>query len=105
VDRLNRGPHIADVALNKKWDTMPIAQSALRDGKYDDVIKRCLKDLEKTPTHTQAHWYLGRAYYAKQMWPEAKREMELVGELEPTWRDEYTKPYLEEIEKKLQQGS
>lgn len=90
--------------LMQSWDHPPVAEVELRRGNLDEVIRRCLADIAETPRHVKAHWYLGRAYYAKQMWHEARRALETVGELDPSWRREHTQPYLDEIDKRLSAG-
>lgn len=55
------------LVLCRKWEGPPQAELDLRHGRYDDVIERCLADLEQSPMHTKARWYLAQAYYAKEM--------------------------------------
>jgi TolB-like protein/DNA-binding winged helix-turn-helix (wHTH) protein/tetratricopeptide (TPR) repeat protein len=43
---------------------------------YDDAILACRQALELDPNFAPAHGYLGRAYEAKGMYPEAIRELE-----------------------------
>ncbi len=84
------------------WKRQSQADTDLQAGKWDDVIARCLKDIEKSPLHGKTHWYLGRAYYAKGFWEKAREQMELVSRLEPSWRRDSIEPYLQEIERQLQ---
>jgi tetratricopeptide (TPR) repeat protein len=89
--------------LQAKWAKDSPAESHLLNGQYDEAIEINLAKIEDTPSHFKAHWYLGRAYYGKEMWQEARREMEIVGRLNPPWIED-TQPYIMEIEKKLQQS-
>ena len=43
---------------------------------------------------------MGRAFYAKEMWNEAKEQLEVVAQLQPCWRESIV-PYLEGIERRL----
>lgn len=87
--------------INKKWDRKPQAETDLDLGIQDEVIARCLRDINDNPRHAKAHWYLGKAYYQKEMWNEAKAQMELLAKLDPSWRAEFTEPYVQEIDRQL----
>ncbi len=87
--------------LANKWHKGSEAEKDLRDGQFDEVIKRSEKEINRNPTNIQAHSCLARAYYAKEMWEEAKREMEIVAKINPSWKREFTQPYIEEIDKQL----
>jgi cytochrome c-type biogenesis protein CcmH/NrfG len=87
--------------VTKKWGTPSQAETDLKNGENDAVIARGLKDVAENPQHAKAHWYLGQAYYQKQMWKEAKEQMEIVAQLQPCWRSESTDPYIEEIGRRL----
>ena len=89
------------IKVNRKLGQPSQADKDLSLGKHDAVIERCLNDIAKNPKHAKAHWYLGKAYFEKEMWDEAKSELELVGKLQPDWREESVAPYLEEIERQL----
>lgn len=92
------------LAVCRKWGEPPQAELDLRHGKYDDVIERCLADLERFPMHTKARLYLAQAYYGKEMWEEAKRELEVLSELAPSWQRDFTQPYLDKISQRVGQG-
>jgi tetratricopeptide (TPR) repeat protein len=87
--------------INEKWARKPQAETDLDLGKYDEVIARFLKGINDNPRHAKAHWYLGKAYYDKGMWQEAKAQMEFLARLNPSWRAEFADPYLREIERRL----
>jgi tetratricopeptide (TPR) repeat protein len=87
--------------INEKWARKPQAETDLDLGKYDEVIARCLKDINDNPRHAKAHWYLGKAYYDKGMCKEAREQMELLARLQPSWRAEFTEPYVQEIDSQL----
>ena len=57
--------------------------------------------LKKRPNHVHAHWYLGRAYYLKEKWPEALAAFQEVARIDPTWIDEHVNPYIKAIESKM----
>lgn len=88
--------------VNKTWGREPKAEMDLQNGKFDDVIARALKDIEANPRYAKTHWFLGKAYYDKGMWKEAREEMELLAKLQPSWRREFVDPYLQEIERRLE---
>ena len=77
--------------------TGSIADQELQDGKIDDVIERCLKDISENSMHAKARWYLGKAYYASERWDEACREFHIVAQLQPTWHRDSIQPFLDQI--------
>ena len=87
--------------INEKWARNPQAETDLELGKHDEVIARCLQDIDDNPRHAKAHWYLGRAYFEKEMLSEAKEQLELLAKLYPSWRAEFTEPYVQEIDNQL----
>ncbi len=76
------------------------AKALLEQNKLDELMALTKEKITECPNHTYAHWYLGRAYYLQAEWQQAKEEFETVGRLDPTWQEEYVRPYLEEIQKK-----
>jgi hypothetical protein len=91
--------------VNKKWGQPSQAEKDLASGKHDAVIERSLKDITENPKHAKAHWHLAKAYYEKEMWNEAKTEMEIVARLQPSWRSESVDPYIQEIAIRLNADS
>lgn len=87
--------------VNKAWGREPRAEMDLQNGKIDDVIARALKDIEANPRYAKPHWFLGKAYYDKGMWKEAREQMVLLAKLQPSWRAEFTEPYVQEIDRQL----
>ncbi|MGZ0163093.1 MAG: hypothetical protein ACKVII_04190 [Planctomycetales bacterium] len=87
--------------VNKTWGREPQAELDLQNGNFDDVIARALKDIEANPRYAKPHWFLGKAYYDKGLWKEAREQMELLAKLQPSWRAEFIEPYVQEIDRQL----
>lgn len=77
------------------------ADELLEQDRLDDLIAFTKEKIATHPKHTYAHWYLALAYYHKGMWHDASRAFKKVGELEPTWKEGYVDPYVEELEVKI----
>ncbi|TWT85801.1 hypothetical protein Pla123a_06080 [Posidoniimonas polymericola] len=85
--------------MNRRRPRSAVEQ-AIERGDFEEIIRRAQKQLEQTPHHTRARWSLAKAYFAKEMWAEAKAEFETIGRNDPSWRVKFTEPYLDEIEKR-----
>lgn len=81
------------------------ADELLEQDKLDELIEFAKDKISTHPKHTYAHWYLALAYYHKGKWHDAIRAFRKVGELEPTWREAYVDPYVEELELKIKNSS
>jgi Flp pilus assembly protein TadD len=73
----------------------------LQEGKETEVLI-LVQEREKTfPKDLHVHWYRGKAYYQLGQFKEALEAMQRLHELAPTWREEYTEPYLKAIKEKM----
>lgn len=81
------------------------ADELLEQDKLDELIAFTRERIATHPKHTYAHWYLALAYYHKGLWHDAMRTFRKVGELEPTWKEGYVDPYVEELETKIKNSS
>lgn len=73
----------------------------LDKGDLDGLIGLCNETIERYPSHSYAHWYLGIAYYRKKEWRKSLNEFEFVHHIEPKWRDEYIEPYLDDVRREV----
>jgi tetratricopeptide (TPR) repeat protein len=73
----------------------------LDKGDLDRLIDLCNKIIERYPSHSYAHWYLGIAYYRKKDWRKSLNEFEYINNIEPGWREEYIGPYLEDVRREV----
>jgi len=90
---------------NRKWGRPSQADTDLENGDVDAVIERSLKDIADKPRHAKARWYLGKAYYEKEMWKEANEQMQIVAQLQPCWQNESTDSYIHEITRRMRSDS
>ena len=74
------------------------ASDLLEKAKLDKLIEITTEKIEERPNHTYAHWYLARAYYLKTEWQRALEEFAVVGRLEPSWKEDYVDPFVQEIQ-------
>lgn len=74
---------------------------AIQQGDFDEIIRRAHRQLDRTPHHTRARWWLAKAYFAKEMWAEAQTEFETLSRHDPSWRAKHIQPYLDEIEQRM----
>jgi tetratricopeptide (TPR) repeat protein len=73
----------------------------LEEGKEPEVLALVLERERTFPKDVHVHWYRGKAYYQLGQFPEALDAMQRLYELAPTWREEYTEPFLKAIKEKL----
>jgi tetratricopeptide (TPR) repeat protein len=77
------------------------ASALLEEGKETELLA-LVQEREKTfPNAFHVHWYRGKAYYQLGQFTEALAAMQRLHELAPTWREEYSEPYLKAIKEKL----
>lgn len=73
--------------------------SAIYDNEnYDEVITFSLNHIQNKPNEAYAYWFLGKAYFEKKEYEEAKKHFIKAIALNPEWEKEWVKPYLEKIE-------
>jgi cytochrome c-type biogenesis protein CcmH/NrfG len=72
-----------------------------RLGHLIEVAKAKIAD---RPNHTYAHWYLAKAYFQQGRIHDAKREFEMVRDLNPPWSAAHVTPYIEQLEHRIQQN-
>ncbi len=73
-------------------------QSMLETGKLDELIAFACDRITERPNHTYARWYLARALYLQQKWPEALAAFNEVARLDPSWIEDNVAPYVRAIE-------
>lgn len=76
-------------------------QRLLDANKLDELIAYTRDWIARRPNHTCAHWYLARALYLQQKWPEALRAFNEVARLDPSWIEDSVTPHVRAIEAKL----
>lgn len=69
-------------------------------GNYNEVISSCEEVLGKYPYHSDATWYLARAYFGLNKQPEAIKYFNKAVELVPTWKDT-ANAYIEILNERL----
>jgi len=83
---------------NAKEDTfIDEADKYFESANYKKLVKLCKEKLEKYPNHSNATWWLARAYLELGNKSEAKMLLEKILELEPRWEKSLTEPYLNKI--------
>lgn len=70
-------------------------------GSIDDLIALAQEQIRSRPNDSYAHWYLARGYYQKESWAEALEVLNRLSRLEPRWIDDYVKPYVEAIKRRV----
>jgi tetratricopeptide (TPR) repeat protein len=65
---------------------------------FDELIKYCEDKLNSKPFHSDALWYVAKAYYQKGEHKKAKEYFEKLAKSEPSWEKQYVQPYLEKID-------
>lgn len=73
-------------------------QSMLETGKLDELTAFACDRIAERPNHTYARWYLARALYLQQKWPEALAAFNEVARLDPSWIEDNVAPYVRAIE-------
>jgi tetratricopeptide (TPR) repeat protein len=90
------------LGFKKSWDTaFDNRMSKYLDiGNYNEVISACEEVLEKYPFHSDATWYLARAYFGLNKQPEAIKYFKKAVELVPSWKDSANE-YIEILNERL----
>jgi tetratricopeptide (TPR) repeat protein len=89
-----------DLVKGKLDDIFRDEASRLFDkGAFDELIKYCEDKLKSKPNHSNALWYVAKAYYQQGEYGKAKEYFDKLATSEPSWEKEYIQPYLEKIEK------
>lgn len=69
-------------------------------GKSEEVIALAEERISRFPADSLAHWYLGRASYDVGELDRALACMNKVRELQPSWDESHTVPFIKAIERK-----
>lgn len=69
----------------------------LEKERYSEVIKQCHDRLTQKPRDANAYWFLGKAYYFQKNYDKAKESFNKAADINPTWLEEWIKPYLENM--------
>jgi tetratricopeptide (TPR) repeat protein len=77
------------------------ASTLLQEGKETEALALVQEREKKFPKDFYVHWYRGKAYYQLGQFAEALAAIERLHVLAPTWREEYTEPYLKAIKEKM----
>ncbi|HMS84672.1 MAG TPA: tetratricopeptide repeat protein [Nitrospira sp.] len=77
------------------------ASTLLQEGKETEVLKLVEEREKMFPKDLHVHWYRGKAYYQLGQFSEALDAIQRAHDLAPTWREEYTEPFLKAINEKL----
>jgi len=70
-------------------------------GELDKAIEVGTAHIAKFPSDTDGYWFRGKAYYQQEKWQLAIDDFKTTEKLSPSWKDEYTDPYIKEAEKQL----
>ena len=66
-------------------------------GQWNELIAFCAEQLDRKPNHSYALWYIAKAHYRKSEMESAKLYFQRLAQAEPSWDDNYVKPYLSKI--------
>lgn len=76
----------------------------LEDGNEQEVLKLSEAREKKFPKDPYVYWYRGKAHYQLGHHVEALKAMRHVHELDPSWRESHTAPYIKAVEEELAKG-
>ena len=79
-------------ALVKGWGAK--AQEYFEKCSYDDLIGYCERRIKERPNDVHALWWLARALKEKGKNTEAEEIFKKVVKIEPSWEEEFVKPYV-----------
>ena len=80
------------------------AQSLLDAGKEGETLKLVEERERDHPKDAYVYWYRGLAHFQLGHLDEALKAMRHVDELEPSWRESATAPYIKAVEEELAKG-
>jgi predicted negative regulator of RcsB-dependent stress response len=86
---------------SKSGDFAEKASALLDKDDLDAVIELSRTKLESFPKDLYARWYIAQAYYRKNEYHKALKELNIISEIAPSWREDYIDPYIAEIKEKL----
>ena len=75
-----------------------VASDMFESGKLTELIEYCHEHLKKKPRAAYAYWFLGKAHYQLKELSKAEQFFNKAIEINPSWENEWVKPYLEKIE-------
>ena len=77
------------IGFKTAWDTRfeNITESLLDIGDYEEVINKCNAVLNKYPNHSNANWYIAKAYYYTNNNALSKKHFEKTIYLVPSWKE------------------
>jgi tetratricopeptide (TPR) repeat protein len=78
--------------------------SLLEEGNEQEVLKLSDEREKKFPKDPYVHWYRGKAHYQLGHLDEALKAIRHVHELEPSWRESLTAPYIKAVEEEIAKG-
>lgn len=70
------------------------ANDYFNKGSYDKLIQHCEERKEKYPNDANVYWWLARSYMGKGEIEKADALFLQVLNIEPSWEDEFVKPYI-----------
>jgi len=74
-----------------------LANDLLEEGNVSELISYCNDTLIKKPNNALALWWLGKAYFQKEDYINAKECFRKVLLTEPDWEKSHIEPYLKKI--------
>ena len=80
------------------------AAGLFEENRLDHLIEIAKAKITDRPNHTYAHWYLAKAYFQQGRIHDAKREFEMVRDLNPPWSAAHVTPYIEQLEHRIQRN-
>ncbi len=82
---------------------MAKAQSLLDAGKEGETLKLVEERERDHPKDVYVHWYRGVAHYRLDHFDDALKSLRVARELEPSWRERFTDPFIKSVEEELAQ--
>jgi cytochrome c-type biogenesis protein CcmH/NrfG len=77
------------------------ASALLQQGQEEEVLALAAARAKEFPKDAYVYWYRARAYYQLNRFKEAIDSFSTAEELAPSWRAEYTRPYMESAKLRL----
>ena len=90
------------IGFKKVWDTTFLNRidKHFDLGNYQEIIDECKEIIEKYPSHSNATWFLAKAYYHLNKQPEAVKYFNKAVELAPSWKND-ANDYIELLNERL----
>ncbi len=106
--RENTAPYIKAVEAEvQDADSAPFKErgaTLLLEGNEQKVLKLCEEREKQFPKDSYVYWYRGVAHFQLGQFEEALKAMRHVHELEPSWRESTTAPYIKVVEEEIAKG-